>query len=88
MRYQIYRSGDSASCQPPGEHCLKTLAVRTYGQIAEALAQRGTPGLTPTRVAHICRVAEIKIARALLADPEVHQRLRPSAARHYLSGAN
>jgi hypothetical protein len=66
------------------------LAVRTYRQIAEVLEQRGTPGLTPARVAHICRVAEMKLALALLADPVVHQRLRPSAGRVQLTrpGAN
>jgi hypothetical protein len=63
----MHRVSDKASGQQiPGP---KTLAVRTYRRIAQVLAERGAPTMTPARVALICRVAERNLVRALLADP-------------------
>ncbi|MCU0725985.1 MAG: hypothetical protein MUE73_09385 [Planctomycetes bacterium] len=60
-----------------------SLSVRTYGQIAEILAEReGRAPMTQERVRQLCQEAEQKIARALLADPEfgeiLESRLRMS----------
>jgi hypothetical protein len=74
----MHRVSDKARSQPfPGP---KTLAVRTYRRIAQVLAERGTPAMTPARVAAICRVAERKLVRALMADPALGAQLIPVAA--------
>jgi len=59
----------------------KGTAVRTYERIAEELVQRGHSELTPASVAKICRSAERKLFRALLADPEIREMLPFSARR-------
>jgi hypothetical protein len=74
------RSSESLSDVNPAGFSSRTLAVRSYRQITEILAQRQRLALTPARVGHLCRTAEMKIAMGLLADPEVRARLRPSAA--------
>ena len=74
------RLTDTASSQHTSEDCPKTLAVRTYRQIAEIFVDRGGTPINPARAAQICRVAEMKLAHALLADPVIRERLRPSAA--------
>jgi hypothetical protein len=54
------------------------LSVRTYGQIAVILAEReGRAPMTQERVRQLCREAEQKIARALLADQEFGEWLGP-----------
>ncbi|MCC7144856.1 MAG: hypothetical protein IT443_00265 [Phycisphaeraceae bacterium] len=67
----------------PQAHELKTPEIRSYQQIAETLVERGDPALTPTRVAHICRVAELKLVHALLTDPVVHDWLYPDGNSLY-----
>ena len=76
----MHRLTDTASSQHTPEHYLKTLAVRTYLRIAEIFVERGDTPISPARVAQICRMAEMKLAHALLADPVIRERLRPSTA--------
>ena len=76
----MQRLTDTACSQHTPEHYHNTLAVRTYRQIAEIFVDRGGTPISPARVAQICRMAEMKRAHALLADPEIPERLRPSAA--------
>jgi len=73
---------DTASSQDTPEHCPTTLAVRTYRRmrIAEIFVDHAATRISPAGVAQICRVAEIKLAHALLADPVVRARLRRTAA--------
>ena len=73
---------DTAFSQDTPEHCPTTLAVRTYRRmrIAEIFVDHAATRISPAGVAQICRVAEIKLAHALLADPVIRERLRPSAA--------
>jgi hypothetical protein len=67
----MHRSGNSASRRTASENDIETLAVRSYRQIAEILVERKSAELTAAHVAHICRVAEMKIVRGFLADPEI-----------------
>jgi hypothetical protein len=64
----MYRLVDRTSCgltatSPP------TLAIRTYREIAKILVERGDMEMSPGRAAQICRVAKMKIARAVSNDP-------------------
>ena len=76
----MQRLTDTACSQHTPEHYPNTLAVRTYRQIAEIFVDRGGTPISPARVAQICRMAETKLAHALLADPVIRERLRPSTA--------
>ena len=54
--------------------------LRTYRQISKILAEREGRRTSPKRVAHICRVAEMKIVQALLlADLAIRSRFGPGA---------
>jgi hypothetical protein len=64
----MFRLNDTARGVHTHEHRPHTLAVRTYRQIAEMLAKREGKPISPDRVAHICRAAELKIIDALRAD--------------------
>lgn len=59
-----------------GETEPKSLGIRTYRQIADVLAKVEGTRMTPRRVAQICRAAETKFAKALLADWVLCERLR------------
>ncbi len=75
------RSNKSLSDSHPAEFRSRALAVRSYRQITEILAQREALAMTPARVRRLCLTAEMKIAMALLADSQFRERLRPSAAQ-------
>jgi hypothetical protein len=77
----MHRLSDTASNQPTAEYDPTTPAIRSYREIARILAERDGTAITQALVGRMCRAAEMKLASALLADPEVHARLRPSAAR-------
>jgi len=78
----------TASARPP-----VVAPVRTYRQVAEALAERGGPTLSPNRVERICKIAEVRFVRAMLADPVVGRYLFPgeplqreASGEHRLTG--
>lgn len=71
---------DTPCDQCIAEYGCRALAVRSYQQITEVLAQREDLSISPARVRRLCMAAEMKIALALLADPQIRARLRPSAA--------
>jgi hypothetical protein len=74
------QASDTRCDQHAAEDSFRMLAVRSYQQITDVLAQRDDLSISPARVRRLCRVAEMKIALALLADPQIRARLRPSAA--------
>lgn len=55
---------------------LATPTLRTYRQIATILTAREMEPISPARVELLCRRAETKIVKALLANPETPSRLR------------
>jgi len=63
----------------------RSRAVRTYTEIAEILKARDAVSVTPARVARICRMAEITLARALMADPVIREELShlSTSRRHF-----
>ena len=73
----MHRSSNQASSRHIAEPFPKALAIRTYLQIAQALAERDGTATTEALVGQMCRAAERKIASALLADPVVRERFLP-----------
>ena len=55
----------------------KALAVRSYRQIARVLSERDGTATTAALVGRMCRAAERKIARIVLADPVLREPFLP-----------
>lgn len=55
--------------------------VRTYREIAAILGERRGAPISPARVRRVCRTAEAKVVRGLLADPELSRLMRSRGAR-------
>jgi hypothetical protein len=71
---------DSAATQPTPDRAHRTLAARTYGQMAQILSQRSGTAVTQAQAARLCRAAEAKLANALLTDPVVRQIMQAGTA--------
>ena len=54
-----------------------TRGFRTYRQIADILSERQNMPINPASVKQMCRIAETKLARALLADPVLREWMGP-----------
>lgn len=68
--------------QSGSDPSLETVPVRSYREIARVLAEREGIALTQARVGQLCRSAELKLVRILMADPLVRARLRFRAERN------